>query len=119
VNAVTFSPDGKLLATADSDLKTGIGGTVRLWDPVTSRPAGLPLSADTGSSGSVYQLAFSPDGKLLATDDWDGQSQGTILLWQMPPLENPYAALCAQAGPLTPAAWDNYAPKEPFPKMCT
>jgi WD40 repeat protein len=118
VNSVEFSPDGKLLATAGNDPQAGVGGLVQLWNPATGQPVGLPLSADTGSSGTVDQLAFSPDGKLLATDDWDGQSQGTILLWQMPPLENPYAALCARVGPLTPAAWDSYAPKEPFPKMC-
>ena len=39
VNALTFSPDGKLLATADSD------GTVRLWNPATRQPVGTPLHA--------------------------------------------------------------------------
>jgi WD40 repeat protein len=36
---VAFSPDGKLLASADRD------GTVRVSDPATSHPVGTPLRA--------------------------------------------------------------------------
>ena len=39
VNGVAFSPDGKLLASADGD------GTVRLWNPATGQPVGAPLRA--------------------------------------------------------------------------
>ena len=61
VNAVAFSPDGKLLASADAD------GTVRLWNPATGQPVGSPLPAVTRPGAGVGSVAFSPDGKLLAS----------------------------------------------------
>ena len=64
VNAVAFSPAGRLLATAAAD------GYVRLWDPATGTAVGRPMltAAAPGLGGpDAHALAFSPDGKTLAT----------------------------------------------------
>ena len=69
VNAVAFSPDGKLVASASDDC------TVRLWDAAT----GAALQTLEGHSEDVYAVAFSPDGKLVASASFDC----TVRLWKV------------------------------------
>ena len=79
IYSVAFSPDGKTLATGTgtgNGSSTGTGGAVQLWDVTTGQQIGGPLSGDTGTVASV---AFSPDGKTLATGSWDG----TARLWDV------------------------------------
>ena len=77
---VTFSPDGKLLATAHA---YNVGpGEVMLLDTATGeRVANLRLT-DRG----VVSVAFSPDGKLLAGRDYvrDGhRALSEVVLWDV------------------------------------
>ena len=104
VNGVAFSPDGKLLASADSD------GTVELWDPAT----GLAVRAiQVDTTGSVNGVAFSPDGLLASADN-----DGTVRLLDASLFTHPYEALCADVGPPTRQDWHQYAPGEAQPKVC-
>ncbi len=76
VQSVAFSPDGKILASGNEDW------TVRLWDVGINQEL-KTARAETkavilqGHTGWVCSVAFSPDGKTLAS----GSSDRTLKLW--------------------------------------
>jgi WD40 repeat protein len=80
VTSVSFSPDGKILASGSQDK------TIILWDVGTQQPIGEPL---TGHNGTVSSVAFSPDGQILASgsckryDENNYCLQGEIMLWDV------------------------------------
>ncbi|MFO0889432.1 MAG: protein kinase [Isosphaeraceae bacterium] len=59
-NDLAFHPDGKRLAVAGKD-------AVEIWDVTTRRR----LKRLPGHTKWVYAVAYSPDGKILATGGWD------------------------------------------------
>jgi len=65
--AITFSGDGKLLASSGDD------SNIKLWEVAT----GKEIRTLTGNTSPVVALAFSPDGSLLASAAFDG----TTRLW--------------------------------------
>ena len=75
VQAVSLSPDHRLLAVAAAD------GSLRLWNvarPGHPVPAGAPLLA-VNRQEPLYAVAFSPDGSLLAA----AGAGRTVMLWNM------------------------------------
>jgi WD40 repeat protein len=110
---MAFSPGGKILATAYG----GSDDTVRLWNPATGRAMGA--SVPVGSSDGVTALAFSHDGGLVATVGKDSTGRVLVQLWALGLFTNPYAELCPSVGPPTREEWNQYAPGEQLPKVCT
>ncbi len=69
VKAIAFNSSGTLLATGAWD------GMARLWDPASGQLVFNPIRH---GNSPLFGLAFSPDGKLLATAS---DQDGTVRLW--------------------------------------
>jgi WD40 repeat protein len=89
----------------------GVGGA-RLWDLATHAQIGPPLGNE------VSAVAFSPNGKTLATVGADG-TQLWDISWDISLPNNLLDAVCAIAGgSLTHREWSSYIPSEPFQRVC-
>jgi WD40 repeat protein/tetratricopeptide (TPR) repeat protein len=83
VSCWAFSPDMKTILTGGKDHEA------RLWDALTGQPIGPALL----HQGHVSAVAYSPDGKTIATasnkakNEWSvSSSQSTARLWHLPTL---------------------------------
>ena len=106
---MAFSLDGSTLASGGcgqfSVNLTCSKGEIVLWDVVNRQPMGQPLN---GYLAAVFSLAFSSDGKTLASDS----SENIIILWDVNP-ESWMESICQQVGRnFIPAEWIQYFPNE-------
>jgi WD40 repeat protein len=73
---LALSPDGTQIATSSHD------GTVRIWsNPGLDLMRTIHLPVGPGIEGAAYTIAFTPDGKTVATGGWTGSWNGTDGPW--------------------------------------
>ncbi|HEY2252805.1 MAG TPA: hypothetical protein VGH74_17155, partial [Planctomycetaceae bacterium] len=70
--SIAFSPDGHLAASTSIDLTDYKRGKITLWD----LKAAQKLTEVADADGLVYDVAFSPDSKILASGGGE-----TVKLW--------------------------------------
>ena len=98
VKSVAFSPDGRVLASGSCGKRSDgrcVEGEIILWDvsdPRSPLRLGIPLS---GHKGAVNSVAFSSDGRILASGGCGNREvggpcdRGEFILWDISNLKSP------------------------------
>lgn len=74
-NRLSFSTDGKHIATANRD------GLVWIWDIESGKQVAELEAPETGKPGYIWMLDYHPSGKLLAALHWS--DEGTVNIWDV------------------------------------
>jgi WD40 repeat protein len=77
LDRVRFSPDGRLVATANSDADHS---EAQVWEVASGKPVSPPF-IERKPRGGIFDLAFSPDGKTLLTGCY--AAEGAVRLWKV------------------------------------
>ena len=90
VNALAFSPDGRLLASAGGHTESPSELEIWLWDV----PQGQLITRLRGHGSSINSLAFTPDGGLLVSASGARRSaifggDNTVRVWDADPRRPP------------------------------
>lgn len=100
VNCLTYSPDGKVLASGSGD------ATVRLWDTLSGAEI---QKLTTSTKELIRSIAFTPDGRCLVA----GTSAGSVIRWDShtgrllcPPLRLRTISVLAAAVHAVSLSWD-------------
>ena len=90
-DGLSWSPNGKILATVSPVGSRSTAVTINLWDAASHQELGGALTVDTNPGG----LTFSPDSRMLATADGS-----TVSFWDVA-VSRQIGALVTGAGPVS------------------
>jgi WD40 repeat protein len=74
VNRVSWSPDGKYIASGDQTSDPNRTATIHIWEVAT----GKTLFVYQGHRNGIYAVAWSSNGQLIASSGYDG----TLQIWE-------------------------------------
>ncbi|HEY4458446.1 MAG TPA: hypothetical protein VGN81_29310 [Pseudonocardiaceae bacterium] len=96
IESTAFAPNGQVMATADLS-QSPARYDVRLWS-VANAAHLTELTSLTALPGPTVRLAFSPDGRILATGGVDSAGRSVVRLWDITNPRHP-AGIGSVTGP--------------------